>query len=139
MKRNPNFFINCSKRYNPTVVAQVLPSFDEHGTLLRISSDVHLIKYIHDYTLTRDSAEAYLASMNKASTSFDNIPTDKLRDVMPPRGVNNITDMYMYTRYLQKTSEVARNRFRDISEMFKDLHRSPSKSDSSKSDPSINS
>lgn len=103
LKVNPNYSDTHSKRYKPSIISSFLVEKDSDGNVLRYNNDVKLLlrqKDLHK-SLGYDAIRAYIDRLNTNPEPHHNLTDDELMGLIPPDGLDTITDLYQYNKYLE--------------------------------------
>lgn len=108
-----------TKRYRPSVISSVLCDVDENGNLQALHSDAYFLlrqKNLHE-KIGVEAIRTYLDRMGLGASSPDgtNLSDDELIALIPPKDVDNLTDVWKYGRYLQEKGK-------EILEKAKEAH-----------------
>lgn len=130
MVRNPSFDSLVQLPYNPSPLSSLQKIYDDDGNLIRVCSDVEIIRNgsVNDATVL-----SYVKSLEGVHIPSDGQDLDSFIETGVPKGVQTITDAYQYGKYLASQKDRAD---KAVSE-FKDI-ASQKKSSNSKSDKTNN-
>ena len=118
---NINYGDAHSKRYEPTPISQFLIERDEVGNIVTYNSDVHLLlrqKNLHK-SIGLDTIRAYVDSLNKNPDPLHNLSDDELMSLIPPDGIDTITDAYQYQKYVEAHSEHIKKEYKKLQDYKK--------------------
>lgn len=124
LRINPNYGDGHSKRYEPTIISPFLIERDENGDIVTYNNDVHLLlrqKNLHK-SIGLDSIRAYVDGLNRKQEPVHNLSDDELFSLIPPDGIDTITDAYQYNKYLQAHEKEIKDKYNKYQEDYKKLN-----------------
>lgn len=117
MKRNILFDISSTVPYSPSPLSCYTCVFDEESELVRIQSDVELIR------LGAVNDPSILAHVQRCTIPLADSSGLELSDFsqsVTPKRVDNITDAYQYGKFLEREGSSADSIVSKLKEMDKD-------------------
>ena len=102
-----------SKRYQPSVISSFLIEKDEKGNIIRFNNDVKLLlrqKDLHK-SIGYDCIRAYVDTLNRTHEQPHNLTDDQLMSLIPPDGIDTITDVYQYNKYLDAHKDTIKKHY----------------------------
>lgn len=120
-KINVSFGVGHTKRFVPSVLTNFLPLRDENGKVIKIMSDVSLLRHQKDLEkkIGVDSVRRYLEKLDASSRvssplSSRDLSDDELFSLIEPKEINNLTDSYQYAKYLASRSSEVKDKYNKL-------------------------
>ena len=113
LRVNPNYSDAHSKRYQSSVISPFLVERDDKGNVLRYNNDIKLLlrqKDLHK-SIGYDAIRAYVDKLNTNPIPTHNLTDEELMGLIPPDGVDTITDLYQYNKYLEAHQKEIKSRY----------------------------
>lgn len=112
-----------SKHFKPNVLVPFLVSRNEDGLINKFNSDTHLLLRQLDVqkSIGYEAIRNYVDSLNSKSPESHNLSDDELLSLLPPDGVDTITDVYQYSKFLQSHEKEIKEQYRKYQDDYKRL------------------
>lgn len=121
MKRNIQFDLSSTIAYTPSPLSCYTCVYDEESELVRIQSDVELIR------LGAVNDPSILAHVQRCTIPVSDSTGIELSDFsqsVTPKRVDNITDAYQYGKFLERESDSADSVISKLKSYYKDDNNS---------------
>lgn len=120
----PEYTSLHSKKYQASIINPYLADKDEKDNIVKVHSDLYLLlrqQQLHK-SIGLDNLRAYVDNMQRpAQASLPNLTDDELFTLIEPKQINNITDAYQYSRYLQSHHEEIKSKYKDLCDKRKSV------------------
>lgn len=104
-----------SRKYKPSAVSPYLNEYDDDGRCIKRHSDVYLLlrqKRLQE-TIGVDQIRQYINSLyTPTQANMPDMSDEELLELIPPKGVDNLTTAYQYAKYIQKHQDEIKEQYK---------------------------
>lgn len=121
IERNIRYGHDHSKQYKKPIVSDFLSVQNENGEVVKRHRDLYLLLRQKDLQrkIGVEALRSYVENMLQPQTPRPSLSDEQLFQLIEPKSIDNITDAYQYSRYLQSVHGDIKSKYDELQKYAK--------------------